>query len=146
MTAPIGNKVFQDVPELREVWTLSGTADAGTAVMDANFRPGVVHAPTPGLTKSATFGPYTVSGIPVPTNGQGANRATVETTGTWEFATTGGSGSTVNGTPVYAVVSGHDITSLTTTASTNKKFGVVNFPEGYVQHDTVLPVKIGVSF
>lgn len=135
------NQVFPDIELLREVWTLAAETESGVAVMQGS-RSGVTFSGTPGLKRSETVGPYTISGIPTPSTGQGALRATVMTTGTHEFPVLGGTNAAVTGTKVYFVVADG---SLTLTAGTDVFYGVVNLPEGYVfRKATVLPIKIGV--
>jgi len=134
------NQVYADIESLREVWTLAAETEAGTPVIQGT-RPGVTYTGTPGLTRSITVGGITVSGIQVSNTSAGTKRATIATTGTWEFPVVGATGATAQGTKVY-----YDATAkgLTLTATSNTFYGVVNLPEGYVQHDTTLPVKIGV--
>ena len=67
------------------------------------------------------------------------------TDGTWEFPVTGVTGTTKNGTKVYAVVASGKITGLTLTEGSNTPFGVINNRLGYVSPvATYAGVKIGV--
>lgn len=138
-----GKQVYADIESLRETWTLAEETESSVAVMDGD-RPGVTYSGTPGLTRTVTVGPFTISGIPVPTNGQGDKRATVSTTGTWEFPVVGGDSATAQSTKVYFVVADGTLTLTKVDDATTPFFGVVNLPEGYVQSGTSLPVKIGV--
>jgi hypothetical protein len=134
------NQVFADIEQTREVWTLAGETESGVAVMQGT-RAGVTMIGTPGITRSHVIGPYTITGIPVPNNGQADLRATVHTTGTFEFAVEGGDANTLGGVAVYFVALDG---SLSLTATDNVAYGIINAPEGYVVRGTVLPVKIGV--
>lgn len=133
-------QVFADIESTREVWTLAAATAAHIAVLQGD-RPGVTLSGTPGATQSVAIGPMTLSGIPLPDNGQAALHSTVYTTGTFDGAVTGASSATAQGTKVYFVTADG---TLTTTATSNTFFGVVNYPEGYVVNGTVVPVKIGV--
>lgn len=140
----MGAQVFADIPSTRETWTLDAATLPRVAVMQGT-RPGVTLSGTPGQTKSTTVGPYTISGIPQGDNGQATKDSSVYTTGTFEFEVTGADSNTDNGALVYFVTSDGTLTLTEAgTATDTPFFGVVNFPEGYVQHDAILPVKIGV--
>lgn len=93
-------------------------------------------------TKSLANG-IAITGIPDGGASLGALQCSVATDGSWEFAVTGVDGTTKNGTIVYAVVSSGQITSLTLTASTNKRFGTVNNPAGYTPSASKCLVKVG---
>lgn len=137
---------FASTDAQRETWNLASFENAEVAVGTAlinNDRPGVAYTPSGGHTISKTVGPVTVSGYPDGGASLDALQVSVATDGTWEFAVTGVTGSTVNGTPVYAIVASGKITELTTTASTNKLFGVVNNPAGYTPSASKVCVKIG---
>lgn len=110
-----------------EVWpvvdgTLSGAAVVSTAA--AGRQPGVALTSEGGATRSDTVGPYTITS---PAGGVGLldNFATVAVDGSFRFAVTGASASTVVNTPVYAVLSSDTVASLTLTASTNPPFGKI---------------------
>lgn len=135
------NQVFADIESTREVWTLAAETKAGVAVMQGNTA-GVTLSGTPGITQGFTLADGTVvSGIPQPSNGQGAKRSTVHTTGTFEFPIATATAATTQGTDVYFVAADG---SLTLVATGHAFYGRINLPEGYVVRGTTLPVKIGV--
>jgi len=112
-----------------EVWpvvdgTLAGAAVVSTAA--SGRQPGVALTSEGGATRSETFGPYTISGIPAGGVGLPDNYATVAIDGAFRFDVVGASASTAVNTPVYAVVSSDAVTGLTLTASTNPPFGKIH--------------------
>lgn len=112
-----------------EVWpVVNGTVsgDPVVAVAGAGRQPAVALTSEGGATRSETFGPYTVSGIPSGGVGLLDNFATVAVDGAFRFLVTGASASTAVNTPVYAILSGDTVTSLTLTASTNPPFGKID--------------------
>lgn len=137
------NQRFADIESTREVWTMSAATPAHIAVMQGD-RPGVTLSGTPGATQSVVVGGITISGIQLPDNGQAALHTSVHTTGTFDGAVTGASGTTPQGTKVYFVVADKSLTLTHVDDATTPFFGVVNFPEGYRVSGTVVPVKIGV--
>lgn len=122
---------FASTDAQRETWDVVAEVAAGTALIVGTDHVGVAYTPSGGHTQSKTVGPVTVSGFPDGGASLGALRCSVATDGSWEFAVTGVTSATVNGTIVYAVVAGGRITSLTLTSTSNTRFGVVNNPEGY---------------
>jgi hypothetical protein len=144
MADVIGKAVFSsDHPAER--WDAPNTVLVDTALISITDQPGVSITASGDAVRSEVTGPYTVSGIPAAGVGYTGKQTGVATTGTWEFPVTGGLTTTPQNTLVYAVVSSGAITSLTLTATSNKKFGKVNYPgDGYVKTAGILPVKIGV--
>ena len=141
-------EAYASTDALRETWNLTSFENAEVAVGTAlinNDRPGVAYTPSGAHTATKTVGPLTISGVPDGGAGLDAMEVSVATDGGYEFAVTGAGPSTVNGTKVYAVVASSKITELTLTASTNKLFGVVNNPKGYVAASGVACVKIGAG-
>lgn len=140
------NGVFSHTEAQAEIWTVPSEVASGVALVGGatGAQPGVALTASGAHTKSATVGPYTISGIPDGGVGLDALQVSTATDGTWEFLVTGGLTTTAQNTLVYAVVSGGLVTSLTLTASTNAKFGKVNWPKGYNKVAGRLPVKIGV--
>lgn len=139
--------VFSSTDAQREVWTNPTTIAPGTAVISVADQPGIAITGTGDYaTPASTIGAYTITPAAGTGGGVGltGKQVSVATDGTWEFPVTGGTTSTVQNTLVYAVVSSGDITSLTTTAGSNKVYGKVNYPVDYVKVDGTLPVKIGV--
>ena len=135
------NEVFHYSETGTEVWTFASELASGQFVIQ-NGTPAVTLTATGGYTVSTTVGPLTISGIQRGGASLLPKQATVATDGTWDLKVTGAvAGSVVQNTPVYAASDG----SLTLTATNNTKVGKVNPPQGYVFHDTTLPVKIGVD-
>lgn len=138
---------FSSTDLKREWWDLTSfenaEVDAGTALVN-NGRPGVAYTPSGGFSGSSTVGPFTVTG---PAGGAtlDAKQVSVATDGAFEFPVTGVTAATPNGTPVYAVVASNKITELTTTATGNTLFGVVQTPKGKTPSADKCVVKIGVS-
>ncbi|WP_025157188.1 hypothetical protein [Leifsonia aquatica] len=139
----MGAQVYASIPGTQEIWDFTKAVKPGEAAMN-HGRAGVVLSGTPGSTKSVQLvGGLTISGIRQPDNGQGALRSTVETTGTFDFAVVGATGTEKTGVPVYFVVADETLTLTKVDDATTPGFGVVNLPEGF-RYRGVLPVKIGV--
>lgn len=134
---------FGSTDARREVWDVVSEVEVGTALLGGTDRVGVAYTPSGGHTTSKSLGGMTISGIADGGASLPALRCSVDTDGSWEFAVTGVTGATTNGTIVYAVVAAGKITSLTLTASTNTRFGTVNNPEGYVPSASKCVVKVG---
>lgn len=136
---------------LTREWIVPAATQAGVAVVNAASPTmvGVTLTARGDATRAANIPGVTGGTIP---NGGVGNRpggAVVAVDGSWLLAVTGvtagdtgaaGAG-TDQGTKVYAIVAGGIVTSLTTTASANTLFGVVD--DGVIV-GTVTPVKIGV--
>lgn len=122
---------FGSTDSRREVWDVVAEVAVGTALLGGTDRVGVAYTPSGGHTTSRSFGGMTITGVPDGGASLPPLRCSVDVDGSWEFAVTGVTSATKNGTIVYAVVSSGQITSLTLTASTNTRFGTVNNPEGY---------------
>lgn len=110
-----------------EVWPVPNNTLSGAAVVSSaasGRQPAVALTAEGGATATSTVGPYSIT---YPAGGIGLldNFATVAVDGSFRFAVTGASASTVTNTPVYAVLSGDAVASLTLTASTNPPFGKV---------------------
>lgn len=140
---------FASTDALREVWDLSNFENAEVAVGTAlinNDRPAVAYTPSGGhVAPPKTVGLVTVSGFPDGGVGLGPKEVSVAVDGTWEFPVTGVTGSTDNGTKVYATVASGKITELNLTASGNKLFGVINQPQGIAPSAAKACVKIGAG-
>lgn len=135
-------EVFASSDNLRETWEVASEVAQGTALVQGDLA-GVAFTPSGGYTASKVMGPYTISGIPAGGASLDALEVSVSRDGSHAFAVTGVTGSTTNGTPVYAVVAAGKVTSLTLTASTNTLFGHVNQPAGQAPSASSTSVKIG---
>lgn len=137
-------EAFSSTDALRERWPVTTEVDVGTALINGT-RAGVAYAPSGGFTRSEDLGPYTISGIPAGGVSLDALEASVATDGTYEFAVTGATANTANGTAVYAVVSSGRITSLTTSdgSGANTLWGFINNPKDYAASASAICVKIG---
>lgn len=134
------NTVFASSDNLREIWPVASEISAGTPLIN-NTRAGVALTDSGGKTRSVTFGPYTLSGIPSGGVGLKALEVTVATDGTFEFASVAGyTTAATQGTPVYITSGG----ALTMTSTSNTLFGWVNYPEDYIKSNSKTPVKIGI--
>lgn len=136
------NTVFEPLKPA-EIWVNGATVGSGIAVIGINDQPGMTATGTGDYKKSATVGPYTLSGIDAGGVGLDGKEVSVYVDGTFDYAVTGGLTTTPQNTLVYAVVSTGAVTSLTLTATGNKPFGKVNYPKGYVRVAGILPVQIG---
>ena len=138
------SEAFSSTDALREVWPVLAEVAAGTALITGTDHVGVAYTNSGGhtATVSAVAG-MTVTGILDGGVGLDALECSVAVDGTYEFAVAGATSGTANGTIVYAVVATGRITSLTLTASTNVRFGVVNNPQDYVGSASKICVKIG---
>jgi len=135
---------FGSTDAQREVWPVVAECAEGTALIAGTDRVGVAYTPSGGHTRTKSLANgIAITGIPDGGASLGALQCSVATDGSWEFAVTGVDGTTKNGTIVYAVVSSGQITSLTLTASTNKRFGTVNNPAGYTPSASKCLVKVG---
>lgn len=141
-------EVFSSTDAQREIWDVVSEVAEGTALMSPAFRPGVAYTPSGAHTESETIAGMTVSGIADGGVGLDALQCSVATDGTYEFPVTGATSSTPRGTQVYAIMGtagdAGKVTGLTLTKGSNKLFGVVNPPQGYVVSAAKCPVKIGV--
>ena len=134
---------FASTDAQRETWDVVAEVAEGTALIAGTDRVGVAYTPSGGHVRSKTIGPLTVSGFPDGGASLGPLRCSVATDGSWQFPVTGVDNTTKNGTIVYAIVSAGRITELTLTASTNKRFGTVNQPEGQAPSAAKCVVKVG---
>lgn len=132
---------YDDEFQTRE-WPVASGVTAGTALLSVSNEPGVAITNRGDATITKTIGPLTVT-VPAGGVGNRADSATVATGGTWSGPVTGADGTQPKGTLVYAVVSSGAVTSLTLTAGSNVKFGVV---DSYIGKGVALQtaVKIGV--
>ena len=137
------SSAFDSTDKLRETWDVVAEVAVGTALLAGTDRVGVAYTPSGGHTTSKQLGGMTISGIPDGGASLDALKCSVAVDGSWEFAVTGVTGSTKNGTIVYAVVTSGQITSLTLTVGTNIRFGTVNCPAGYVPSASKCVVKVG---
>jgi hypothetical protein len=136
-------EAFSSTGALRETWDVTTEVAVGTALLNGT-RAGVAYTPSGGHVGSRVVGAVTISGIPDGGASLDALEASVATDGSYEFAVTGATAATPNGTPVYAVVASGRITSLTLTSTSNTLWGVVNNPKDYDAPGAVSCVKIGV--
>lgn len=111
-----------------EPWPVVSGTVSGDAVTSITGQPGVALTSRGDATTSDSVGPYTVSGIPSGGVGLNTAEAVVAIDGAFRFPVTGASSTTPVNTLVYAVSAGAgtEVTSLTTTASTNLPFGKVH--------------------
>ena len=136
-------QVVADIEQTVETWKFADAIGSGIAVLQpVSKRAGVTLSGTPGATQSVTIGDtgITISGLPVPDNGQDALHSSVMTTGTFYGPVVGASSSTPDGTPVYIKSDG----TLTLTSSDAEAWGIVQRPHGFRVEGTVVPIKIGV--
>ena len=134
---------FASTDALRETWDVTTEVAEGTALIAGTDRVGVAYTPSGGHVRTKTVGPVTISGFPDGGASLDALKVSAAVDGSWEFAVTGVTGATKNGTIVYAVVSSGQITELTLTVGTNVRFGTVNSPAGYTPSAAKCVVKVG---
>jgi hypothetical protein len=121
-----------------EVWEVGSNKAPGSPVIQATSGfPSAGGAPRPGVTitgsgdyvpPNVTVGPYTLSAAAGVRGGVGlgATKATVAIDGAFAFDVTGATNAIAAGVVIYAVGTAPNVTSLTTTASTNTPFGIVD--------------------
>lgn len=128
-----------------EVWPVAAEIADDVPVLSVSNQPGWTLTGSGAYTKSTTVGPYTVSGIPAGGVGLQALQVTVATDGAFRYNVTGSSASTARNTPVYAVVSGGNVTSLTLAVGSNVLFGKIDRHVGELA-PTECSVLIGKGF
>lgn len=84
------NQVFSYTEAQAEIWTLPSTKGTGVPVISIADQPGVTITGTGDYTKSATTGPYTISGIPAGGVGLTGKECSVATDGTSDQTVGGG--------------------------------------------------------
>lgn len=137
-------EAFSSTDALREIWDVTSEVAVGTALINGT-RAGVAYTPSGGhVAAPKTVGPVTVSGFADGGVGLDALKVSVATDGSYEFPVTGATVNTKNGTAVYAIVDTGKVTGLTTTATGNSLWGVVNNPADYKASASAICVKIGV--
>lgn len=105
-----------------EVWPVATGTAPGVAVLGNGIKPGVTLTGSGDYTRTVAQGPNSFT-FPAGGVGLGALRATVATDGAFRFTVVGAVASTPENTPVYAVVSGGNVTGLTLTVGSNVLFG-----------------------
>jgi hypothetical protein len=122
-------QVYRYDQEKTRAWPVASGTQAGTAVLSpAGNQPGVaITARGDSTVTTSLVG--TATSITLQNGGfnNKPTEATVATDGSWAGAVTGASSSTPRGTLVYFVVADG---TLTLTAGSNVKFGVVDSPLG----------------
>ena len=136
-------EAFASTDALREIWDVTSEVAAGTALINGT-RAGVAYTPSGAHAISKTVGPYTISGGSDAGESLDPLKVSVAIDGTYEFPVTGATGSTKNGTAVYAAVTTGKVTELTLTVGTNTLWGVINNPMDYAASASAICVKIGV--
>lgn len=150
----MATNVFRKLPGFRnEEWEVpAGTLANSVVINNVDGRPGLALTSRGDVTSSRTYAGLTISGIETGGVGNKSNAATVGVVGYDALLTVTGVtagetvGATATGTPqgtaVYAVVASGAVTSLTLTAGSNVKIGVI--ADGNII-GTVAPVSIGVD-
>lgn len=128
-----------------EPWTLAATVGPDVPVISISDQPGITSTGTGDFVKSTVLGPFTLSGIPAGSVGYAAKEAGIYVDGTFFLPVTGGTVTTPQNTPVYAVVADGVVTSLTLSVGTNKLFGKVHYSKDLVRVAGKLPVQIGAN-
>lgn len=129
-----------------EFWINGATVGSGVPVIGINDQPGVTATGTGDYVTSFPVGPYTVSGIGAGGVGLEGKEVSVYVDGTFELEVAGAPITTPQNTPVFAVVDGEEVTSLTLAeADGDTPFGKVNYPKGYDRTVGILPVQIGAN-
>lgn len=121
-----------------EVWEVGANKAPGIPVVQATVgadgtnvkvisRPGFTITGSGDYAKSTVVGPYTITG-PAGAPGLAATKATVAIDGAFRYDVTGATNALASGTLIFAVVSGGNVTSLTTAsgAGANVPFGIVD--------------------
>jgi hypothetical protein len=136
------NKIFQSTQALHRERPVPADTQPGTPLL-SGARPAVTLTAAGGSTKTQTDGlPSGITSITYE-NGGASNledHATLAFDGTFEFAVTGATTSTLSDVAVYITSGG----SLTLTASGNTLYGYTDYPRDYRKEAGRAPVKIGV--
>ena len=151
----MAKNVYRKLPGFRnEQWEVpAGTLAGAVVINNTDGRPGVALTSIAGANASQVIGNMTITWAGVAGgvgNAPGSAVVGVEgydflltVTGVTAGETVGtGATGTAQGTPVYAVVASGAVTSLTLTAGSNTKIGVI--ADGNII-GTVAPVSIGVD-
>lgn len=132
------NRIYKETERNNRARTVpDGTRSGDPLLIDT--RPAVAITDEGGATKSFTLGGLTVSGLDSGGVGLKDNEASLAFDGTFEFAVTGATTSTAQGVVVY-ITSGN---TLTTTAGSNTRYGVTDYPVGYFKRNGYAPVRVG---
>lgn len=139
MSATILKQVYAYDQKLTREWPVpSGTLE-GTALVSASGQPAVTITPRGDATKSVTLGGVYTLGYPAGAVSQRSDSATVATDGSWSGPVVGATSATAKNTLVYIAADG----TLTLTATSNSKFGVVDSYPGKASAANTT-IKIGV--
>lgn len=133
------NLVYRNIDSKNRTEDLGKTLAPGAPVLDKAGVPAVTVTGSGDYTVSETVYGYTVSGIPAGGASLVGQEVTLAFDGTWEFAVTGATAATAQGTKVYLTSAG----ALTATAASNTLYGTVDWPPTYDRTRGVVPVKIG---
>lgn len=114
----------------------SGTKSGDPVLIGA--RPAVALTDRGDATKTVTLGGTSIT---LPSGGVGLadDEASLAFNGTFEFEVTGATTSTAQDSVVYITSAG----ALTTTATSNTRYGTVDYPKGYFKRAGILPVRVG---
>jgi hypothetical protein len=139
------NLVYRNTDSLNRVETLGATFQSGKAVLSLGGKPAVTVTASGDATRtdSTSFPPYTISGIPNGGVGLVGKQVTLAFDGTWEFANADVAGTTAATATQGQVIYISSSNALTTTASSNTRFGTVDFPPDYDKTRGFIPIKIG---
>lgn len=134
------NLVYRNSDSQNRVEDLGKTLGSGVPEISKAGLPVVTVTGSADYTKTdAKFG-MTLSGIPAGGVGLKAQEVTLAFDGTWEFAVTGATSATAQGTKVYLITA---TGLLTTTAGGNTEYGYVDWPPAYDRTRGLTPVRIG---
>lgn len=135
------NLVYRNTDSQNRVEDLGKTLAPGKPAVSKAGLPVVTVTGSGDYTVSETgFGGVTISGIPAGGVGLRGQEVTLAFDGTWEFAVTGATAATAQGTKVYVIVASN---TLTTTAGSNVEYGYVDWSTDYDRTRGLTPVRIG---
>ena len=138
------NLVYKNDNKQNRKVTLAATYGPGVPVI-AKGSPAVTVTGSGDYTKSEVIpGVGTLSGVAAGGVGLAGKEVSVAFSGTWEFPVSDITGlasvaAANDGGAIYIT----SANALTTTAGTNLKFGVVDFPKDYDKSRGLVPIRIG---
>lgn len=133
------NLVYRNTDSQNRVEDLGKTLAPGVPVLSKAGLAANTVTGSGDYTVSETVFQYTVSGIPAGGVGLRGQEVTLAFDGTWEYAVTGATDTTAQGTKVYITTAG----ALTLTAASNTEFGYVDWSTDYNRTRGLTPVRIG---
>lgn len=135
------NQIYAPTQALQREVPVTANTQPGVPIL-VGARPAVTVTAAGGATKTQTTGlPSTMTSVTWKNGGIGnaTDNATVAFDGTWEFAVTGATTSTLSAVEVFFVSGG----TLSLTSSGNTHYGWTDYPRDYRKTNARAAVRIG---